>query len=205
MTALIQKDCIMIWKTSKILLAVVLLFAVIGGYNEKMMLFIIYAPLVLSSMSVNTLAYDEQSKWDLYARTMPYTPNAIVGSKFVVSAIGCIVGILLSLAATACFGLIQGHVPTEAFGVIICGALAAGTLNTVLSLPVSFWLGSAKGRLVHIFCLVVLFAGASQISISGFLPGADIWTVLAGLAVVSLALWAASYLLSVRLYQRRKL
>lgn len=31
MIALLQKDCIMIWKTSKSLLGVVLLFALIGG------------------------------------------------------------------------------------------------------------------------------------------------------------------------------
>ena len=205
MIALLQKDCIMIWKTSKSLLGVVLLFALIGGYDIKMLAFMVYAPIVLTSMSVNTMSYDEQSKWSLYAKTMPYDRRAMVGSKFVVSAVGCLLGVLLSLGSAIGFGLARGAVPVGELGVILCGALVAGTLNTVLMLPVAFWLGPTKGRLVFVVCLAVVFGAAANVSIPGMLLEMDMWLAAALLVLVCLVLWLISYVISVRLYQQREL
>ena len=205
MIALLQKDCIMIWKTSKSLLGVVLLFALIGGYDIKMLAFMVYAPIVLTSMSVNTMSYDEQSKWSLYAKTMPYDRRAMVGSKFVVSAVGCLLGVLLSLGSAIGFGLARGAVPVGELGVILCGALVAGTLNTVLMLPVAFWLGPTKGRLVFVVCLAVVFGAAANVSIPGMLLEMDMWLVAALLVLVCLVLWLISYVISVQLYQHREL
>ena len=205
MIALLQKDCIMIWKTSKSLLGVVLLFALIGGYDIKMLAFMVYAPIVLTSMSVNTMSYDEQSKWSLYAKTMPYDRRAMVGSKFVFSAVGCLLGVLLSLGSAIGFGLARGAVPVGELGVILCGALVAGTLNTVLMLPVAFWLGPTKGRLVFVVCLAVVFGAAANVSIPGMLLEMDMWLAAALLVLVCLVLWLISYVISVRLYQQREL
>lgn len=205
MIALLQKDCIMIWKTSKSLLGVVLLFALIGGYDIKMLAFMVYAPIVLTSMSVNTMSYDEQSKWSLYAKTMPYDRRAMVGSKFVVSAVGCLLGVLLSLGSAIGFGLARGAVPVGELGVILCGALVAGTLNTVLMLPVAFWLGPTKGRLVFVVCLAVVFGAAANVSIPGMLLEMDMWLAAALLVLVCLILWLISYVISVQLYQHREL
>lgn len=205
MIALLQKDCIMIWKTSKSLLGVVLLFALIGGYDIKMLAFMVYAPIVLTSMSVNTMSYDEQSKWSLYAKTMPYDRRAVVGSKFVVSAVGCLLGVLLSLGSAIGFGLARGAVPVGELGVILCGALVAGTLNTVLMLPVAFWLGPTKGRLVFVVCLAVVFGAAANVSIPGMLLEMDMWLAAALLVLVCLILWLISYVISVQLYQHREL
>lgn len=205
MIALLQKDCIMIWKTSKSLLGVVLLFALIGGYDIKMLAFMVYAPIVLTSMSVNTMSYDEQSKWSLYAKTMPYDRRAVVGSKFVVSAVGCLLGVLLSLGSAIGFGLARGAVPVGELGVILCGALVAGTLNTVLMLPVAFWFGPTKGRLVFVVCLAVVFGAAANVSIPGMLLEMDMWLAAALLVLVCLVLWLISYVISVQLYQHREL
>ena len=78
MKALLKKDIFCVLKSMKVFLLVIVLFAAIPGFSASRFA-IIYAAM----LPLTALAYDERSKWDVLAATMPYSPLQIVLSKYV--------------------------------------------------------------------------------------------------------------------------
>lgn len=207
MRALLYKDFVMIWKYSKLILLMALIISLVGGIQTDLTLISIYAPLVLTSISLNTLAYDEKSGWLQYADGLPYGRNAIVQSKYLLALLGCLTGMVLPLIATLIVGLIRGEMVLEGLLILLVGMLAAGTLNSVITLPLSFRYGTNKGRVVFIVILAVLFGIGSQFLVVPALErlaGHIVWMAL-GTVALSLVLWIVSYGLSVRFYQDKQL
>ena len=77
MKALIKKDIFTVLKSMKVFLVIIILFSIIPGFSASS-----FAVVYASMLPLTALAYDERSKWDTLAATMPYSPWQIVGSKY---------------------------------------------------------------------------------------------------------------------------
>ena len=97
-----------------------------------------YALLVVFSILItSTISFDENSHWDIYARTLPVTPAQLVGSKYLFGLCGLALG-------TVCTVLIVA-------------------LNNVLP-PLLFW--HAAYKVPPLECLAALLACGSMAVLS---------------------------------------
>lgn len=201
MKALIKKDFFTVLKSMKVFLLLFLLFAIIPDSSASSFA-IVYAAM----LPLTALAYDERSKWDSLAVTMPYSPLQIVASKYLLGYLGIMATFLLTLLAQTvikAFSL-SASVGLETLIVSMC----AGLLMLALSLPFSFRFGVEKGRLA-LMALIV----AGVLSISAFAGNritqlsnqqGSFALILPVILLSATMLNVGSILLSARFYQARR-
>ena len=111
--------------------------------------------VVFSIMVTSTIAFDENSHWDAYARTLPVTPSQIVGCKYLFGLGGLAAGSVLAALIVALSNLLDepiliyhtvdkvGAIDLAA-ALLVCGSLSL--LFVGLILPLSYCFNSARAR-----------------------------------------------------------
>lgn len=205
MTGLLKKDLYVADKSGRLLIVLALVFSVV----HSMVTFgSTYCLLIAFMIPLNSIAYDEKSKWDKYAAMLPYTPEQIVLCKYLLGGIYAAIGeAIIILGAVVRHLLNPGSVNwTDTWETSLMLVAAIVTLSA-LAYPAIYRFGSEKGRLVM---LVVMGAAAGAMAaLAGVLmedrsvdfravPG--IAAALTAVAVVALCI---SFRLSVRFYKKR--
>ena len=178
---------------------------------------------VVGLYASTTISMDENSRWDLYARTLPVTPGQIVAGKFLLT-LGCTaVGAALSFLLLA----VMPHTPPlpEA----VAGLAAAVTTTLVygaLVIPLSYKFGAAKARSWVMGCCLRCFSavvgaelpagsnarrplgraglrGDSQPDALSLTEGQGLWLFLAAMLAISLLAVGISWAVSVPLYRQK--
>lgn len=114
-----------------------------------------YALLVVFSILItSTISFDENSHWDIYARTLPVTPAQLVGSKYLFGLCGLALGTVCTVLIVALNNvlppLLFWHAaykvpPLECLAALLaCGSMAL--LLVALLLPLSYRFNSVKAR-----------------------------------------------------------
>lgn len=201
MKALIKKDIFTVLKSMKVFLVIIILFSIIPNFSASS-----FAVVYASMLPLTALAYDERSKWDTLAATMPYSPWQIVGSKYALGYLGLAGSILLTLAAQAAtrlLGVAFEAVSSES----VLYAACTGLMMTALSLPAAFRLGVEKGRLmltalilVCILAVVLLSDRLTQV----FSADTSAVSLRIAALIFFAAINAASIALSAKLYEKRR-
>ena len=201
MKGLLIKDWKTLLKQTKVMLAIMALFACVPStYMSAFALF--YAAM----MPITALAYDERAKWDELAAMMPYTAKAIVGSKY---ALGLTL-VVPVLALSVLFRLIVHSTPIvseDTMSLLITACLSLVLM--AIDLPFMFRFGVEKGRLIYILLsCVFIVAGATYAdkltnTINGIGTAMVTTVPLLLLAAAVIALFI-SYLVAVRVYRARR-
>ena len=144
MLALLLKDLYTLKAQMKDFLFILIIFA-LAFQAEAGAFAVFYATL----LPVTSLAYDEQSKWPQLALMLPYSIKDIVLSKY-------LLGWFLSFVVSMLYGLVSLLIDGgDYFLVVIFMSLALCFL--ALTLPLVFWLGTEKGRLLLVAVLAGIF------------------------------------------------
>ncbi len=144
MLALLLKDLYTLKGQMKVFLFILIIFA-LAFQAEAGAFAVFYATL----LPVTSLAYDEQSKWPQLALMLPYSIKDIVLSKY-------LLGWFLSFVVSMLYGLVSLLIDGgDYFLVVIFMSLALCFL--ALTLPLVFWLGTEKGRLLLVAVLAGIF------------------------------------------------
>lgn len=199
MKALLIKDTYVIWRQTKYLLLIILLFSAMpSGFNNA------FAVVYAAMMPYTALAYDERSKWDQLSAMMPYSLRDLVLSKYVFGWLWIGVVMLLSCGVQIVRGLLTGQSPAL-MGVAL--AVLGACCVLAVSLPAMFRLGVEKGRLAMFLLIALICCGAQAIaSLSQNLAGAApslSASVLFILLAAAAGLTALSVPLSIRFYRKR--
>lgn len=144
MLALLLKDLYTLKAQMKVFLFILIIFA-LAFQAEAGAFAVFYATL----LPVTSLAYDEQSKWPQLALMLPYSIKDIVLSKY-------LLGWFLAFVVSMLYGLVSLLIDGgDYFLVVIFMSLALCFL--ALTLPLVFWLGTEKGRLLLVAVLAGIF------------------------------------------------
>lgn len=207
MKGLIYKDFLLIQRQGKVLIYLLLFYMVfflllgrsasssVSGGNIAGIISAI-AVMMEIILIINTFAYDESSKWDEYALSLPVGIKGIVGAKYLF--------ILLFSAFMALFSflleaiLMKGKISSED----ILGVLAGSGLDPLffcaVLLPIIYRFGLQKARFSLVFIVLIPIMIASLVKNYSFS-----WeNVLCYFPFLTCLLWIGSYLLSCRLYAR---
>lgn len=204
MKGLLRKDFYLLWNYSRTLPVLILGFILFSAFSQSGEApFFIYYPCILgSALSVNLLAYDEAEHWCSYCDTLPVTRRQYVSGKYIMALL-CAGGILLLSAAAAAVRLCRSgswNLVDWADQAAVLAAIAF--LPAALCLPFLLKFGAQKGRIVFIVVIGV-FCGLSVALDTPDLSG--LLLPIAVLPAASLAIFAISWLLSIRFYEKREI
>ena len=187
MKALLYKDACVLWKQMKFMLLLVAIFCLLPNGFGLNAFFVAYAGLMLP---MSLLAYDERARWDSFAAMLPYSPRAVVVSRYAA-------GWLLTLFAGGlyCLGVLvrgEGLAALAVLGWVVAVVLVC---QAVL-FPYFFRVGVEKARMyLIVFFVLLLVVGAG---LAGLLDAAlPTLSALMALAPVGVVVGAVVCLASV--------
>lgn len=156
MKALLRKDFYVLWTGMKtlILLIVVFSFVPVGFQNS-------FAVLYAAMLPYSALAYDERSRWDQMALSMPYSSRDIVRSKYVLGWLSAGGAFLLAALAQLVLGLFsKASMPVSFLFISFCGSITI----MAITLPLMFRFGVEKARFAMILLIALICGGAGALS-----------------------------------------
>ena len=195
MKGLLLKDILTLYKQTKIILLLMVVFACIPGLPTSA-----FAVFYGAMMPITALAYDERSKWDELAAMMPYTAKAIVGLLLIGSIS------LLSAASQVVVSVVQ-HVPLNTETLISIPLVACGALLMMLiDLPLMFRLGVEKGRIIYILltCGCVTYFAMNTDDVIASLDTVSVYSALLMVLAITIVAFVISYTISVQVYRVRR-
>ncbi len=208
MKALLYKDLLTLWKQLRMYLLMCVIFQVasIGGEDFEFMRF--YPLILVSSLPHTLMAYDERSGWERYALALPVSRKKLVSAKY-------LIGLLLMALAFA-LAAVTGLVRSWQVGVFdpfgyffeLSVLLTLGISVMSVALPMTFRLGTEKGRLMNMVCYGILAAVLVIVVLVGDKLGLsemtlNEWVIVPFLIIPAVEL-PVSWALSVRWYEKRE-
>ncbi len=170
MKGLLLKDLYMARKYCRSYLFIVGAFTIIAivapfleGENGSTLFLSAYPILLAGIIPVNLIAYEEKSKWSQYAGIFPYTKKELVSVKYLDMLMALGIALVLAALSQGVNLLVTGSFRLEVYALILAGFLVMGLISPCILLPVIFWLGTEKGRVVY-FAVVGLFFGGVAVS-----------------------------------------
>ena len=209
MIGLIMKDILVMRKLMKSYLLLIVIYIILAYLDFFDYSFIItFVQIILAVMPISAFAYDEQSKWDRYAMSLPLGRSKVVGARYLFVLALTLFTVAMGLAGTALLYLAHQVDPLEMF-VTLMVSTAIGLLLPTILLPLSYKLGAERAR-PYLYAIVfipviafVLLVKAEIIDFSALnrLNGLSPTAILGGstlLPLAGLAGLAVSYLISCR-------
>ena len=199
MRGLLYKDAVTLMKQLKLFLMMILIFAVIPGYNMMTFALVYCAMLPFSAM-----AYDERSKWNRLAAMLPYSNAQLVLCKYILGWLSVIGAMLIAAVAQFAAILIRGaQAELDTMLLTLVVSASVSLILLALSLPFLYRFGVERGRMTFIVAIVLGVVGVTLFSnvISFDLNSAfSRWLILL-VPALAVALNAISVPISTRLYQ----
>lgn len=196
MRALMLKDIYVLLRQLKLFVIIMVIFAL--AFQENAVSFIIFYAAMLT---VSSMAYDEQSKWPQLAMMLPYSIRDIVLSKYLLG--------WLMIGGMTLLSMLQIFIGIEYVWVSLIVACVAMSFMAVI-LPLVFWLGTEKGRMLMIALMAAVFGVVSAIGYISIVYGLNLPTdnyivLLIACLIGVVLLNAGSVMVSIKLYKRRLL
>lgn len=208
MKGLLYKEFLMALKYCRSFLLLAVVFAVVLLVEPGNMFYMAYPCLFIGALPVTLLSYDERDKWSQFSGILPVSRGTLVSAKY-------LIGLILQLGVTllsgcSCFiGLYRaGLFAAGEYFTMLAMALSFSLLAPSIMLPFIFKLGVEKGRVAYCIVIGLCGAAAGVVAFSGLdlsrelaLPGWGVGAILSASAVI----YALSWLISIRFYEKREL
>lgn len=164
MKGLLIKDLLNLKKnfsTVIIIIALYFLFAFKSGDPSILTGMIVF---LLATMSITSMAYDDLAKWDKFALAMPISRKKIVYSKYILSVLLSLVGVVLSTAIGYVVILLKGKMSIQDFLLASYIIFGVAIIFSCIILPLVFKFGVEKSRLMMMAVFIIPVALAYALS-----------------------------------------
>ena len=200
MKGLLLKDYYMTVKYCRMLILMVLIFAAVSAVSNSIFL-ISYQFIIAGVLPVSLYAYDEKSGWCSYADAMPYSRAQQVSAKYISALVFICLVMLICTVGKALTG--DSFIEDFSLLVMLCGT---GLLSAAVLLPFVLKFGSEKGRWAYYAVIIIACVIAAAVFDTGSavaleLTGTAAACILAGCVL----LFGLSWLLSIKIYEKREL
>ena len=208
MKGLLLKDAYQTWSYTRWIILVSIAMMLMGTFFMKdgSNFFMLDSGLMLGMSPMTLLAYDQNSRFSAYCAALPVTKEQIVGGKYLIGLCGMVLAELLSMAALAAAQLLWGTVTVQITVATLLQVAMLTLLGNMILLPLTYRFGYEKAKYVY-YLSVGMLGGLMGIAVSsdgtllnGILPANGSLLVLVVVLAAALALYAASWRLSVAWY-----
>ncbi|MDL2257949.1 ABC-2 transporter permease [Eubacteriales bacterium OttesenSCG-928-K08] len=203
MKGLLLKDFYMTIKYCRAYIFIIVVFLLLSFFGDGMTPFMFFYPAILAGMvPVALIAYEERCKWTVYSETFPLSRTQAVSCKYFVSLIGIGFVIVLSGIVQA-IRVFRGVMEMAEYAKLMFSLIAVTLVVPSLVLPLIFKLGSEKGRIAYFIVVGVTCAVTVMTTFEGTFSLPDVAMPI--VVVVSVVVFALSWLLSIKFYKAREL
>ena len=213
MAGLLEKDIRLIWENRQSLLLFFAL-AVVLGFSQDGTFILGYFPFVIIILIINTIAYDELDNGFQFLMTLPINAKTYVREKYIFSFAGGIVSWLISVILYFAAKIVHGtQLDVISELPVIVTFLPIIILMAAFMIPMQIKFGVEKSRAVVAgicgaigACMLVFakFTGQNGKNIVAFLDQMN-GCVIVGIGIVlTAAIAAISYLISVRIMKKKE-
>lgn len=206
MRGLFYKEARSLWQYGRsYILMVVIFFALSmanGTRSASGVMWLLYPVFLLASLPASLLNADEKDGWMMYCDTLPVTRRQIVTVKYIACAVLAAAVTLLAMAAAVLRGQTDPLYREQVASMLPLMPMT-GLAAPALMFPAMFKYGAVKGRTVFL-AVVVLMGAACAVLVTTGEPEGQAWSFPLGL-VIGLAIFAASWALSVKWFEQREL
>ena len=208
MKGLLLKDAYQMWSYTRWIILVSVAMMLMGTFfmKEGSNFFMLYGGLLLGILPMTLLAYDQNGRFSAYCAALPVTKEQIVGGKYLIGLCGMVLAELLSMAALAAAQLLWGTVTVQITVATLLQVAMLTLLGNMILLPLTYRFGYEKARYVYYLCIGVLASlmgiavSSDEILLNSILPAHGSLLLLVVVLAAVLALYAASWRLSVAWY-----
>ena len=201
MKGLMKKEFLMLWRASRAFGLICVLFIAMSAISQENIIFL-FMPIMISGLLPSTLlSYDERCKWQEFSGALPVSRAQLVSAKYLLG-LGCMTLILL---VTLIVHLIVRRFPPQTLLSMLGAIYGLSLFISAVSLPMMFKFGVEKGRLWY-YATLVLVGGASGASagVTTDLFSEGLPSFLWLIPVLGVVIFALSWLLAIRFYQKRE-
>ena len=201
MKGLMKKEFLMLWRASRAFGLICVVFIAMSAISQDNIIFL-FMPIMISGLLPSTLlSYDERCKWQEFSGALPVSRAQLVSAKYLLG-LGCMTFILL---VTLIVHLIVRRFPPQALLSMLGAIYGLSLFISAVSLPMMFKFGVEKGRLWY-YATLVLVGGASGASagVTTDLFSEGLPSFLWLIPVLGVVIFALSWLLAIRFYQKRE-
>ena len=201
MKGLMKKEFLMLWRASRAFALICVVFIAMSAVSQDNIIFL-FMPIMISGLLPSTLlSYDERCKWQEFSGALPVSRAQLVSAKYLLG-LGCMTLILL---VTLIVHLIVRRFPPQALLSMLGAIYGLSLFISAVSLPMMFKFGVEKGRLWY-YATLVLVGGASGASagVATDLFSEGLPSFLWLIPVIGVVIFALSWLLAIRFYQKRE-
>ena len=169
------------------------------------MFFILYLVMFSGMIPVTLQSYDEKSRWSEYSQALPYTPAQLVSVKYLDGLLAFGVTIVLFTVTQVIIATKTGVFDMGQYLSKLAVFWSLFTVCTSITLPLIFRYGVEKGRIGYYVALAVVcaFVAASGIIFQDSpiqLPTLP----LAGLVMVSIAVYIVLWMFSIKMIKKKE-
>ena len=201
MKGLMKKEFLMLWRASRAFVLICVVFIAMSAISQDNIIFL-FMPIMISGLLPSTLlSYDERCKWQEFSGALPVSRAQLVSAKYLLG-LGCMTFILL---VTLIVHLIVRRFPPQTLLSMLGAIYGLSLFISAVSLPMMFKFGVEKGRLWY-YATLVLVGGASGASagVTTDLFSEGLPSFLWLIPVLGVVIFALSWLLAIRFYQKRE-
>ena len=202
MKALLRKDLYVLSTTLKSTLLLWMIFPLVALFSPENSSFILYTGLIAGTLSSTLISYEEREKWPMFVGTLPISKKQVVTARYAFTLLMIIAATLIGAVIFLTY-VLRGS-PEYASPALLVQNFATSLLMPSLLLPVTYRFGVEKGRYFVMFVIIFVAIGSQQF-VSQFSNISNLAGYFAPMMIiVSLALFAASYALSVKWYTAKE-
>lgn len=203
MKGLLVKDFMALKKNLKIYLIFIIFYILIGIKSGNSSMFSTMLTIVSVLTPITAMSYDERSKWDRYALTMPLSRGSIVLSKYVLGMFFLVVAFIL----ITLFNLFFINIPPMVNIMSTIRIISVGIIYMSILFPLVFKLGVEKGR-IYMMLVAVVPAGIMlllpNLGFSILSSATIIKMFMDYLPVIAALILATSYLMTLSIYKNKE-
>lgn len=206
MKALLLKDFYMIKKYCKAFLLMELVFLVFSLMPSSNLFFVFYPCIIGAILPVTLMSYDEKNKWDVYCSVLPYTKVQLVSAKYIVGLSTEILLLVISGITQAVKMYMEGNFNLNEYLLMMAMLVCLALIASSGCLPFLFKYGVEKGKIAY-FVMVGIVCGGSTLAavMLGGNTAIGFDTGIIFTVVGAIALYALSWYLSIRFYEKREI
>jgi len=211
MIGLILKDLFVIRKTLLYMVVVTALFGGIYTSMDSSYFLAFFLSIMMVSVIISTVSYDEFYHWDRYAVTLPFSRRQLVAAKYLFTYAMFFLGTMVAVWFQAAASYLRSQPVTGEMLFGMAMGPAVGLLGMAVVLPCSYRFGVQRSRIIMLVlygvpCLLLvmalkflpeLFQTEVQVSLSN-------GQLTALIAVVTVVLQAVSFLVSARIMEKKE-
>lgn len=201
MKGMLHKDLYLLCASLPLAAAAVLVIGVGMSVLVTPNIYLVMMPVVLSMLEINTINVDKKSGWHRLSPSMPAGLQQGIGAKYLMYLLVALGGLLAGLLLTAVVSTVFDMWATDVFAIFLVIGITFPLVSGAMGLPAAFLWDEEKNMIVTL----ISYPLASMVFVALALGIGNIGVVMALFLAVSVAVYALSWLWTIRVLPLRDL